>query len=1473
MLWFFIGLMLFFFSLNMILRLPVVQTFVTAKVAEFLSNELNSEIRIDEVHYTFFDRLQMRGLYVGDQQGDTLLYTDQLKVNLHFWRLRDRMVEFDLIQFDNPFFNLKQFADSVGGTNLDFIVHYFKPSDPDTANQKPLALYSDALRINNAHFKFRKSGEQRKPFGVDFKDLDLTDINISMEKVELLKDTLYADIRHIELLEQSGFRIDSLSAQMQLSSGDMTYNNLQLVTENSSIRSDLIFEYDSFKSFKNFIDSVNIRSDFRESDLNFTDISYFAPDLQGFAQYLEIDGRVRGVVSDLRGRDLHVEFGEHSYFLGDCHLTGLPDVENTFVELNIRQLSTSASDLEYIQLPPFTEKNHVQLPEQFSQLGSILFDGQFIGFYNDFVAYGNMRSDIGRIGLDLGFKNQEGETQYTGRLATSQFNFGRFLQIKGLEQVTSNVSISGRGLELETINADVDGAVEQLVFRNYSYEGIELSANLEKNLFNGHLKLNDENLSIDFDGLVDMRSDTAQFDFVTNIFHADPGALNLLPLEGYSSLTSRVEVNGTATSIDNFKGEVVAKATAFCLENDSLDTELEYEFGDIVLTSYRDPQGRIITLTSDVVDAEVTGFFELAALPKGFLLSVQSVLPSLIPDSGPALQADQWFDYRVMVKDFTVVNELVVPNIDFGNRTEINGSFNSNKMFFDLNFSTDYFRLANFAFDSVRVEAEKNSDVMGLQLYVDHMPLSDSLYFNQIDFRAVAYQDNMDGNLIFTDNNNHESRIPITALVHNQQRFEIAIDSAEIYLLGERWHNDSLSLLAVDTTSLHFTDFNFVSGERQIRIDGTISEDMTEQLLFDIQEFDVALLNAISPPDFPRFYGILNANGFLEGARKSRYIECDLDLRSFQIENQFLGRALVEARWNFGESLLDIKGNMLYRDTETIVLAGTYNPQLEESPLNARVAFVDFDLALLDVFIKAGVSEFEGLLTGSVDVTGSFKEPLFSGELDMNNAGVKVDFLNTKYYLNDKVVVAPDYIGFDYIPIKDQEGHNGFLVGTLFHENFRNLNYNFYVEMKEMVVLNTTLHDNDLFYGKAYSSGTVDVSGYGQEVQIEVTAATDPGTFIYLPLGGPTEVSLERFVTFVSDGQTEQIQSELDLAGITLIMDLQVTPDMQIELVFDESLGDMLRARGTGAINMEITPDGQFAMFGRYEIEEGEYLFTLQNIINKRFSIEKGGVIGWYGDPYNADINVNAVYKSRASLADLMGEFAEGYTSRVPVHLNLSLTNKLLNPNVDFSVTLPSADESMQNLVNSVLSTEEEKNKQAFSLLVLNRFLPPANRAATSNVASMNIGAATTTDVLSSQLSNWLSQISDDFNVGVNYRPGDNITNEELAVALSTQLLNNRLLLSGSFGVSNTPQNIAETNNQVIGDFLAEYLITEEGKLRLKVFSESADYNILQSYRTGTVQGAGISYQEDFDTFSDLACKLRNLLRKKGAKVDCNDLY
>lgn len=1473
MLWF--SLIIFFlgFLLQLAVRSSRVQTFLASKVAAYFSDELNVNIKVGQLAIGFFDQVVLRDLYIEDQFGDTLLYCDRLKVNLEAIRFKKREIDFDLIQLDAARFHLKTNLDSLGTNNLQFILDYFTPEKKDTVAVQPWSLYADDIRLFDSQFKLKNGIPETLGFGIDFNNLDVTDVNVLLEKVEIWNDTLYSFVDHIDFKEQSGFTLDTLQGNFVMSAQSFSLDELVLVTPNSNIKGELTFEYNRFSNFKHFIDSVNIRSSFENSELNFTDISYFAPALEGFSEKIGITGRVRGPISNLRGRQLKIDFADHSYFMGNVDLNGLPYIERTYINLNVTKLSTTVNELEKIQIPPFTASNRMKIPTEFNRLGNIIFSGQFTGFYNDFVAFGEMRSDLGLLASDIGISQSEKtkEISYSGQLKSTSFNLGKLFSISDLGVLSSDVRIQGKGITLNTISAKVDGIVSQAVFRNYSYEKLKVNGEIEQNLFNGDAVIDDINLSVDFAGLIDLRTDTAQFNFTSNLYHVNLGALNLIDIKEYSSLTSRVDINVKGVSLDDFSGKVLAYQTSYCHK------DIEYPFGDILFNSLRTGGGNSISLSSQLVDAEVTGSFDIAGLPNSLLSVLYAAMPALMPgDEAPPIK-EQQFNFNVLIKDFALVNDLLVPGLFLESGSNISGNYNSKGLIFSAKLDSELFNFKQVRVEDIHLEIDKHTDVLVAWLNAKHFPIMDSLDFKNIDLRLTAYQDNLEANLIFADQNDEESNISIDGEILGTRKFDFDISPSQISILGERWQSDSISSVSIDSTSVTFTNLEFKSQSGLVRLQGSISEDMNEQLDFEIWELNLALINRFLGPSTPKLSGILNTKGNLENAYVDNAINCYVDIKDLLIEDYMLGDVLVDARWNFQEAQLDINGYVKYKQTENISISGVYNPRNEEeNKLNAQVTFNAFDLALLNFLIKEGVSEFEGNVTGEIDVAGSFSKPLLSGELNMNNAGVKVDFLNTKYFVSDKVVVANDFVGLDYVPIRDQEGNKGFLIGTLFHENFRKLNYNFVVDMEKFLCLNTSVNDNSLFYGKAYATGSVDIMGYDKSMQIEVNATTTPGSNLYLPLGGTTEVTFDNFVTFVSAiDEVEDTEPVIDLQGISLIMDLRVTPDLQVELVFDERLGDVLKARGSGPINLEITPDGQFSMFGQYEISEGEYLFTLQSIINKKFSIQKGGVIGWYGDPYNADINVSAVYKLRASLYDLMGEFAEGYTSRVPVNLNLNLSNKLLNPNVDFSVTLPNADESMQSLVNSVLSTEEEKNKQAFALLVLNKFLPPSNRAATSSgSSSTNFGATTTTEVLSNQLSNWLSQISDDFNVGLNYRPGDNITNEELAVALSTQLLNDRLLISGSVGVSNSPAAVSSNRgNQMIGDFLAEYLITEDGKLRLKVFSESADYNILQTYRTGTTQGLGLTFQEDFDNFADFICRLRNLTKKSGEKVSCDDLY
>jgi hypothetical protein len=329
--------------------------------------------------------------------------------------------------------------------------------------------------------------------------------------------------------------------------------------------------------------------------------------------------------------------------------------------------------------------------------------------------------------------------------------------------------------------------------------------------------------------------------------------------------------------------------------------------------------------------------------------------------------------------------------------------------------------------------------------------------------------------------------------------------------------------------------------------------------------------------------------------------------------------------------------------------------------------------------------------------------------------------------------------------------------------------------------------------------------------------------------------------------------------------ELEITPDAEFQIIFDEAIGDVITGRGKGNIMMDISNLSSFRMFGTVEVLEGNYLFTLKNLFSKDFDLRPGGTISWYGDPFEADLDLETIYRVNASLADVIPESAAS-GQRVPVNLIMGLHGKLFNPTIDFDIELPSSDEVTKSRIASVISTENEKNRQAFALLVMRRFLAPPN--ITKTQASSNAALENTSEFISSQLSNWLSQLSDDFNLGVNYRPGSEISNQELEVIIGTQLFNNKLIVMGNFGVS-SGTSASQNPSNLIGDIRLEYKLTPEGKLRLVVYSESNDYRLASTQQSPYVQGVGLVLQEEFDNWDQLACEFRNLLKKQKDRVNC----
>lgn len=1434
---------------------PPVQNRVVHWLGEKASAELGTEVRIGHVMLSPWGQLEFKDVFIADLDGDTLISAGLLRVKALRIHPRAHVIAVGGLQLTNTRFALDT-PEGQEKSNLTLLLDKLAGSDTSAAGED-WTVRCKRFNIEDLHFSYHNTNTEPIPFGVDFEHVDVTHAHITGRDLSVVGDSIRANLFRFQLLERSGLEVEQLSGMTAVSGRGIKIEGLQLRTPRSSAEGELAFTTEGWTDYNEFNQLVRMKLRLDTALVDFADIALFAPDLEGVQYPIRMKGRMRGTVAELKGRDMLVSFGERSHFAGNAELSGLPDIANTFMVLDIEELVTDHRDLARLPVPPFTEHRTLELPSEIAQLGTIRFGGNFTGFMRAFTTYGRTTTDLGVINTDVSYERDTISDIFSiaGRVISPGFNLGPLTGTSTLGPLAANVRVKASGRSFKALKADLEGTLPMLTVNGRTITGITTNGRLEKNLFNGELTTVDDKLKMHFKGLADLRGRWPQVDFRAEVEHMDLRALGFVQAPGYNSLKVDMEASGRL-SPDSLTGWLVLEDVSYC------QGEKDHELGDVRLRSGREAGRNILELNSDFADARVEGEFLPTRVAGLVANTVYSVFPALQRDVVYA-QAEQEFDFSVVTGTTGPILDLIAPGLVIAPGSTISGSMDSKVFDIDITANFPQITYGTTRLDSVELIMDKTVDVLSFSARSSAQTFADGTWFAGTSARGIAYQDEVELALGWTNSNGGTNgHLDLQGQVYGARSVEFDLLPSSLFFGRGNWSNPQAAHIAIDSTDIVLDSLVLLNDGQRIALSGGISRDPELALNFDLNE--VRLENLEPLLKGPLLKGIVGGEGKLYDVYGTPYLTSYLCADSVSVKDSPIGDIRFAADWSRKEGSIDLNGEITRGPIKALDFMGRMEPK-NDNKLDVDLVFDQFDLTFIEPYLPEGISDIQGLVTGTVGVSGNLEHPEVNGVLDMEDAGLRIDYLNTLYTFTHQVKVAPDMFALDLVTIEDEEGHTARVGGTILHKGLKEWNFNVWGEMKDLMVLNTTQNENALYYGKAYATGDLDVSGSIDLLEISIDARTATGTDIHFPVGGSTEISDVGFVRFVSADSTADEEQVVDLSGIALDMKVHVTPDARMELIFDPTVGDIMSGRGRGDIEMSVSPTGDFRMLGQVEITEGDYLFTLRNVVNKKFEVIPGGRIVWFGDPFDAQLDLQAVYKVRAPLYDIMFEKNDAYKKRVPVDVTMRLRDRLMNPEIGFEVRLPTVDEATRTQVNSVLSTEQELNKQVFALIALNRFLPPQSLTGTP-AANQSDAWTTGSELLSNQFSNWLSKLSDDVDLGVNYRPGNAITQNELELAMSTQLLDDRLRLSTNLGVSGSGQNTANNTNNLIGDFQVEYLLSREDKVRLKVFSMSNDRNLTRSDQATTTQGAGITYREEFRTWGELWQKFKNNFRRESKK-------
>ena len=1427
-----------------------VQTFLTRGLVKKLSERIDTNISVGKVNIALFKTVVLKDILIEDQKNDTLFYTETIYAAIDSIRFRKKLIALNRLSFRNSHINIER--DSSNNFNFQFILDSLKTPRKQPGEWNYLVDRFIFNKSDILYFDRFKNGDQT---------LNIDDVNFNISNIKYLNDSLSWKIDQLTLNKGNEFVINQLTSDFLFTDRKIELSDFELRTSRSEINeSKFAFTLpvkDTTGQQPFHIDLI-----FSDSEIDLYDLSLLLPSIKGMDQHVHFSGQIFGSEDDLKGKNLTLTTGENTSAVLDFYANGVSDPSSMYLFLDLKRSQTSFHDLAKIKMPTKNGVKYLQFPEAFYETGIITYKGNFTGFSRDFVAFGTLTSEMGKLTTDLSVvPDEKGRTLYRGEVATEDFNLGELFKIDALGKITFDGSVDGMfNRANRTVAGAFEGDIHRIDVNSYNYENIRFDGILDNKMFDGLVMVDDPNLEFDFLGQLNFNPEVPVFDFRLDLKKALPGELNLGSHYPGAEIAFAMNAKFSGDKIDNLAGSIMVENGFY--KNDNGDLNLK----GLELRSITGGPVKYLSFTSDFFDVEINGNYYFQNIANSIRKSLNHYIPAISYEMLAEVKENK-FGYQLDVKNLDDVLKVFYPELKVETPFLLYGMVDSENSFFELKGSIPGISTENVMVRNIFIGNNPNENRyssrfrfgeillrngMRLQNLTVDSKISDNIIDNYIawgDTIDRSYQGEIVTQAVFSKNEN--SQYP---------HIDLQWSPATIYIADSVWKINPFTA-TVDSSTINIQNFNFSSGSQNLNINGKIGKDLSNILSLRMNNIDLGLFGIYMNKDLP-LGGILNGSAGLVDFYGKRILFSNLDIDKFRFKDREIGNITLVNQWDNDESTLNTELRAVSGNRQTMFANGYYNPSKNELLYNAE--FDNFSLVALETLIRKNFSNFHGDASGKLKVYGSPSKILMDGTVQGSNAGLTVDYVKVSYYFTDSVRFSGDTIHFNNINFKDIAGNRGIFNGTIVHDNFHNMIYNLSVSSNKITAINTSAGNNPQFYGKVIASGRLNITGRGKRVNLAGSGTTLQGTNVNINLENESEIARYDFIQFVSTEdpvKQEFLFSNKNEKDFNLNLTIRATPEARVQLIYNSQIGDVIKAQGEGLLVFGMDKDNNITLSGTYALERGDYLFTLQNVINKRFTIQQGGTINWSGDPYNANINIKAVYKLKASLYDLLvNTYDNIYQSqRIPVECTIMLSDELSNPVIDFAIDFPSVEDRLIDEIRQFFNTPEEMNKQILSLVVLGKFYTPEYLRGTYEAQTPNLIGTTASELFSNQLSNWLSQISNNVDIGLNYRPGNQITNDEIELALSTQMFNDRVTINGNIGNNNNPN--STNNSELVGDFEINVKLNPSGKIKLKAYNRSNN-NLI--YETAPyTQGVGFSLTEEFNHLKNILDKIKNNLSKK----------
>ena len=1431
-------------------QIPAVQKYLGQRAAQVIGQQLNTQVDISSLQFSIPNHITLSDVLVKDRENQDMLKAHRLSAKVDLLPLIEGRISISTAQVFGAHVAL-YCKDSISRPNYQFVIDAL--ASEDTTSTSPIDLRINSLIMRNSSVSYDRHDKPETPGMLNPKHLNVYDINAHIILKRLTKDMLNTTIKRLSFKEKSGLQVDRLTMKFD---GGPRHSRLQdfiLRLPNTNVELGELTASYLLRENELVVPSLSYNGSIKESSITFSDLACFLPSLKTFESTVKIQADIEGRGDDVTLQNLLVTSTTGDVDIDiDGWVRHLSDKESQW-QANINHLTLSAKTIDFVSKN--MEGRKAKVPAVINRLGKIDLKGIVKGEGpRTFDARCSLNADIGQVSVNMNMNKQRA---FIASIETDGINLGRILDNKQLGMLATHIDLEGRIPDDEDAVVNAKGVVNRMDYNGYTYHTIRVNGSYSPTFTTGLLSIDDPNVKLNVEGTIEKSKRTNIVNIKAGVSNLSPKAINITDQWGDALFDATLNANFTASSLNDAIGTI--DITDFNMAT----AEKNYQVKSLQLKTGYDDDTHYLNLLSDFAQINIKGNFEYETLMHSFTNFLAASLPTLpgLPKINP--NTNNNFSVNAIITRSDWIENLLNMPLELRQPLMLAGTVNDQMRSITLECDIPSFAYKGNSYKEGHVSISSPNDTLRYSLQLSR--LSDEGRATSLRAFGKAANNNLHASLAW-DNHAEGARMSgqlnavanFTTSFNNKQTANIKIEPSVINVHNSNWQIEPAYITYSDKY-LDIKGLAIHNDQQHLTINGTASESDTDSISVDLKDIGVEYILQLVDFDAVDFNGYASGKGSIKGLFAGELqANALLTVNRFEFQHGRMGTLHASVDWNNEEKHIDIhaisddgKDAMTYID-------GYVSPDPGFIDLGIRAEGTHLDFAYS--FTKSFISHIDGHGNGSVRLFGPLDAINLTGQLVLNGSA-HVKTLGCTYEMrNDTLKIVPDEIEFANCSIYDIYGNEGIMTGGIHHHNLTKLTYDIYVDTQKLLAYDFPDFGDELFYGTVYARGHAAIHGRENEVVIDADITPQPRSVFVYNASAPDAITNQEFIQWNTSGDNNtaasghQIESEFR-SDLVLNIKVNATPDATLRLLMDQRTDDYITLQGNGELQTSYYNKGGFNMFGTYRVDNGKYNITIQDIIRKDFTFSEGGTIVFGGDPYEAQIDMQAQYiVSGVSLSDLNMGRSFGNTVRVKCLMNI--TGQPKAPIVDFDMDILNVNSDEKQMLRSLINSQEEMRQQVVYLLAVGRFYPQGANNAQSNeddsgrsrtsLAMQSLLSGT----LSGQLNSMLSQVikSNHWNFGANISTGDEgWNNAEYEGIINGRLLNNRLLINGQFGYRD---NARTASPSFIGDFDIRYMLFPNGNLALKVYNQTNDRYFTKS--SLNTQGIGLIMKKDFNGWYDL---------------------